>query len=112
MAKKGAAEVGLSFDNHKALLLFPKNLAPTRPDLLPSSIGLRSNTFEDIKLRGMEVVGAPIGAAEFCSAFVNTTLDNMLQHSESLLKLHPQSASKFLRDVCALLLPICLRFVT
>jgi hypothetical protein len=50
----------------------------------------------------MEIVGAPVGAADFCSAFVKTTLDKMLQHSESLLKLHPQSASKLLRDcVCA-----------
>ena len=102
LAKKGAAKIGLSLDNPKALLLFPNNMTPTLTDLLPPSIGLRSNTFESVKLRGLEIVGAPVGAPDFCSTFVNAALDKMLQHSASLLKLHPQSATKLLRDcVCA-----------
>ncbi len=102
IARKGAAKVGLSFENSRALLLLPKDMLPKRTDFFPAGIGLRSNTFEDIKLRGMEIVGAPVGATDFCSAFVTSTLDKMLQHSESLLKLHPQSATKLLRDcVCA-----------
>jgi hypothetical protein len=52
----GASDVGLSFANHKALLLLPKGLSLKRPDLLPTGLGLRSNTFEDSKLRGMEIV--------------------------------------------------------
>ena len=99
---EGAADVGLSFANHKAVLLLPKDLFLTRTDLLPSSIALRSNTFEDSTLRGIEIVGAPVGSADFCATFVTTALDNMLHHSESLLKLHPQAATKLLKDcVCA-----------
>jgi Reverse transcriptase (RNA-dependent DNA polymerase) len=102
LMNKGASKVGLSFENSKALLLLPKDNRFTRTDWLPSGIGLRSNTFVDPKLRGMEIVGAPVGSADFCSNFVTTTLDTMLRHSESLLKLHPQSATKLLKDcVCA-----------
>ena len=93
---KGAANVGLSFANHKALLLLPKDLQLTRTDLLPAGLTLRSNTFEDPKLRGMEIVGAPVGSVDFCTTFVKTTLA-MLYHSESLLKLHPQAAKKLLK---------------
>jgi len=43
---------------------------------------------------------------DFCS-----TLDKMLQHSESLPKLHPQSATKLLRD-CVCAAPIWHKFAT
>jgi hypothetical protein len=97
----GAADVGLSFANHKALLLLPKGLSLKRPDLLPTGLGLRSNTFEDSKLRGIEIVGAPVGSFDFCTS-LESTLATMLHQSESLLQLHPQAATKLLRDcVCA-----------
>ena len=35
----------------------------------------------------MEIVGAPVGAPEFCSAFVEKTLKRMLRESETLVKL-------------------------
>ena len=50
----------------------------------------------------MEIVGAPVGAPEFCTAFVEKTLKRMLRESETLVKLHPECATKILKDcVCA-----------
>ena len=94
-------KVGLSFKNDKAQVLLPKNWQP-RPELLPPGIAVLSNTSEDPKLRGMEIVGAPVGAPEFCTAFAEKTLKRMLRESETLVKLHPQCATKILKDcVCA-----------
>ena len=94
-------EVGLSFVNDKGQVLLPKNWQP-RADLLPPGLLVLSNTFEDPKLRGMEVVGAPIGPPEFCSAFVSKELMRMLRESEDLIELHPQCATKILKDcLCA-----------
>ena len=96
-------KVELSFTNDKAQVLLPKNWQP-RPDLLPPGIAILSNTLEDPKLRGMEVVGAPVGAPEFCSAFVEKTWKRMLRESETLAQMHPQCATKLLKDcVCAAL---------
>ena len=96
-----ARKVGLSFTNDKAQVLLPKDWVP-KPELLPPGIVILSNTSDDPKLRGMEIVGAPVGAPEFCSAFVAKTLNQMLRESESLVKLHPQCATKLLKDcVCA-----------
>src|SRR5690349_18419342 len=53
---------------------FPKTGCP--------GIVILSNTSDDPKLRGMEIVGAPVGAPEFCSAFVAKTLNQMLRESE------------------------------
>ena len=94
-------KVGLSFTNDKAQVLLPKNWQP-KPELLPPGIAVLSNTSKDPKLRGMEIVGAPVVAPEFCSAFVQKTLKAMLRESETLVKLHPQCATKLLKDcVCA-----------
>ena len=49
-------------------------------------------------MRGMEIVGAPVGAPAFCEDFVKRTLEFMLRQSEELLKLHPQCATKILKD--------------
>jgi hypothetical protein len=65
----GAKQLGLSFANQKALLLLPKDMRFTCSDLLPTGLALRSNTFEDPKLRGVEIVGSPVGSADFCAAF-------------------------------------------
>ena len=75
---KGAANLGLSFTNDKAQLLLPKDWIPSNGSL-PSGIELRSNTFEDVKLRGIEVVGCPVGSPDFCARFVQKNLDTMLQ---------------------------------
>jgi hypothetical protein len=99
---EGGAKVGLSFSNDKALLLLPKDMSLSCADIFPPGIALRSNTFEESKLRGIEIVGAPIGSPDFCAAFVRKTLAKMLHQSESLLKLHPQSATKLLRDCVSL----------
>ena len=94
-------KVGLSFINDKAQVLLPKNWVP-KPELLPPGVVILSNTSDDPKLRGMEIVGAPVGAPEFCTAFVAKTLKRMLNQSESLADLHPQCATKLLKDcVCA-----------
>src|SRR4028118_1654826 len=50
----------------------------------------------------MQIVGAPVGPHEFCSAYVEKELKRMLRESESLIQLHPQCATKILRDcLCA-----------
>jgi hypothetical protein len=70
-------------------------------DSLPAGLRVRSNTFSDPTLRGLEIVGAPVGSHDFCTSFVRTTLNDMLAHAESLVDLHPQCATKILRDcVC------------
>ena len=98
LVNRGAGKVGLSFDNDKAMLLLPKDWVQTDDALLPPGLTVRSNTFADPSLRGIEVVGAPVGSADFCSTFVQTTLNEMLLDAESLLELHPQCATKILRD--------------
>jgi hypothetical protein len=115
LVNKGAGRVGLSFANDKAQLLLPKDW--TLADVsLPIGLAVRSNTFEDPGLRGMQVVGTPVGSADFCSTFVQTTLNDMLVDAESLLELHPQCATKILRDcVCpapAYLAQVCHPSVT
>ena len=100
-----AEKVGLSFVNDKAQLLYPKDMRATSDVALPPGISVRSNLFSNPALRGMEIVGAPIGSPEFCSAFVKKTLDKMLLQSELLLSLHPQCAIKLLRD-CVCTAPI------
>ena len=60
----------------------------------------------DHKLRGMEIVGAPVGAPDFCTAFVAKTLKRMLNQSESLADLYPLlkdyvcAAPAYLAQVC------------
>ena len=90
-------KVGLSFVNDKGQVLLPKNWVP-QVGLLPPGLLVLSNTFEDPKLRGMEIVGAPVGPPEFCSAYEEKELKRMLRESESLIQLHPQCATKILRD--------------
>ena len=70
--------VGLSFANDKRQVLLPKNWEP-QPNLLVPGIHVLSNTFEDFKRQGMEIVGAPIGSHAFCSHFVEQTLTHMLR---------------------------------
>ena len=60
---QGAAKIGLSITKRS---YFFRRIWLPRIDLLPPSIGLRSNTFENVKLRGMEIVGASVGAPDFC----------------------------------------------
>ncbi len=94
-------KVGLSFANDKAQFLLPKGWTPI-PDLLPAGVSVFSTTSADPKLQGMEIVGAPVGSDAFCRLFVEKTLDRMLRESEALVKLHPQCATKLLKDcVCA-----------
>ena len=99
--KAGAAKVGLSFENNKAQFLLPKDWIPTSMESFPAGLQLKSNTFADPRLRGMEVVGTPVGSTDFCTSFVRTTLDEMLTNADLLIDLHPQCATKILRDcVC------------
>ena len=76
----------------------PKDWVPTVVSSSQLELTVRSNTFADSILRGMEVVGSPVGSTDFCSTFVETTLSKMLDDAESLLALHPQCATKILRD--------------
>ena len=100
--EQGAGKIGLSFKNDKAQLLLPKDMVKSDRVCFPSGILLRSNTFADPALRGMEIVGTPVGSLDFCSRFVEKTIDKMLLDSESLMQLHPQCATKLLREcVCA-----------
>jgi hypothetical protein len=49
----------------------------------------------------MEIVGSPVGSADFCSSFVAKTINKMIDQSQSLLQLHPQCATKLIREcVC------------
>jgi hypothetical protein len=105
--EKGAAQVGLSFTNDKAQLLLPKDWHPIA-SLLPAELVIRSNTFADPKLRGLEIVGTAVGSPDYCEAFVSKTLNRMLVESESLLQLPPQCATQGLR----LHLDTWLKFVT
>ena len=66
--------------------------------VLPPAISVRSELLFNHVLCGMEIVGAPIGSVEFCTNFVKQTLDKMLLQSELLLLLHPQCATKLLKD--------------
>ena len=98
---KGAQRVGLTFTNDKAQLLYPKDWVPGDTTDLPAGLALRSNTFADSSLRGMEVVGSPVGSLDFCLNFIKSTLQEMLNNAASLVELHPQCATKLLRDcVC------------
>ena len=55
-----------------------------------------------MKLQGMEIVGSPVGSLDFCRGFVERTLEIMLRESKSLVDLHPQCATKILKEcVCA-----------
>ena len=78
-------------------MLLPKDWIP-KPDLLPPGIVVLSNTSEDPKLRGMEIVGAPVGAPEFCTSYVAYLLTRMLRESDTLVNLHPQCATKLLKE--------------
>lgn len=65
--------------------------------------GLRvvCDTDAAVDRQGIEVVGIPLGSTRFCTAFVNETLDSMVRNCESLTQLHPQCATKLLREsVC------------
>ena len=64
-----AEKVGLCFLNDKAQLLLPKDWVPGDADI-PLGIEVRSNTFESMKLQGMEIVGSPVGSLDYCRAFV------------------------------------------
>ena len=102
LINKGAAKVGLSFANDKAQVLLPKHWFPTTSgNILPAGLQVRSNTFDDPSVRGIEVVGAPVGSFDFCSNFVQNALNDMLRNAETLLQLHPQCATQLLREcVC------------
>lgn len=98
----GAKEVGLSFVNDKAQLLLPKDWELPGEGILPAGLVVRSNTLPNVGFRGMEIVGTPVGSSDYCKSFVKTTLNAMLRASEDLLQIHPQSATKLLKDcVCA-----------
>ena len=65
--QNGGGEVGISFQNDKGMLLLPKDWEPPDPMVVPGLV-LRSNTFADPSLQGMEIVGAPVGSVDFCSS--------------------------------------------
>jgi hypothetical protein len=90
------------FANDKAQLLLPKDWEIPGDGVLPPGLIIRSNTLLDSSVRGLEVVGTPIGSPDFCKSFVSRTLNAMLRASEELVMVHPQSAVKILKDcVCA-----------
>jgi len=63
---------------------------------------LRSNAFEATNFQGVEVVGAPVGSPDFCRLFVKKTLEAMMKESSTLTQLHPQCATRLLKEcVCA-----------
>src|SRR4051812_8967068 len=80
--KSGAEKLGLSFTNDKAQLLLPKGWVPTSlSSSLPSGVLLRSDTFTEPALKGMEIVGSPVGSPDFCSNFVAKTINKMIDQS-------------------------------
>ena len=97
----GAEQVGLSFTNHKALLLLPKDMVSVCADRLPSGIGIRSNTFENLNCV-LEFVGAPVGSLIFVlllSTKLWTRCCCTVRHSSSYTRKLPPS---YLRTVCVL----------
>ena len=69
---------------------------------LPADLRLFSDVDSLVSHQGMEVVGVPVGSTAFCSNIVQKTLKAMLVNSELLVELHPQCATKLLKDcVCA-----------
>ena len=74
--KEQSHKVGLFFVNDKGQALLPKDWVP-KPELLSPGLLVLSNTFEDPKLRGIKIVGAPVGPPEFCSPFVEKELTRM-----------------------------------
>ena len=70
--------------------------------MIKSDIALLSNTHEELRLRGMVIVGTPVGSFDFCQWFVKKNLSTMMQESQTLKDLHPQCAVKLLKEcVCA-----------
>ena len=90
-----AEKVGLTFNNYEAQLLRPSGW--TRPDVgvLPN-LDIRTDTCVDVEMQGMEIVGCLVGLDDFCKRYVRSTLKSMLDHSSSLLSIHPQAAVKTL----------------
>ena len=92
-----AAKVGLSFENDKAQLLFPKGwLPPEDRSLLPHSLDFRSDVLEDITKQGMEVVGCPVGSKAFCTSFVRKKTTTIMTQAKDLTLLNPQVAKRLL----------------
>src|ERR1043165_7632026 len=79
-------------------LLLPKDWAPPSGPVIKSDIALLSNTHEELRLRGMVIVGTPVGSFDFCQWFVKKNLSTMMQESQTLKDLHPQCAVKLLKE--------------
>lgn len=55
--EKEASKVGLTFVNDKAMLLLPRDWSPTHQvEVLNRNLRLRSDTFSNLSVQGMEVV--------------------------------------------------------
>jgi hypothetical protein len=97
-----AEKVGLSFENDKGTLLLPPGWPP--PDdrtQLSAMLDVRSDVSADVHAQGMEIVGCPVGSERFCKNFVKNNLKAMLKNTDELTQLHPQAASKIVRECLA-----------
>jgi len=97
-------KLGLTFLTDKEELLLPRDWT-LREEFLPAGLrkeSVRSNTFEDTKLQGMEIVGAPVGSVAFCKKYVKNAVKKIIAESNTLADLHPQCATKLLKEcICA-----------
>ena len=69
----------------------------TRPDVgvLPD-LDIRTVMCVDVEMQRLEIVGCPVGSDDFCKRYVSSTLKSMLDHSSSLISIHPPAAAKIL----------------
>lgn len=99
LLRTGGRKLGVSFDNNKAQCLLPPGW--NQDDIQLPGLKIYSNLAPSIVNQGMEVVGVPVGSPIYCLGFINKTLDKIVHNCESLIKLHPQCATKLLREsVC------------
>ena len=98
--REGGKRLGVSFDNDKAQCLLPQGWC--QADVNLPGIKIYSDKAPSLAEQGIEVVGVPVGSQAYCSRTINKKIDEMLSNCESLTQLHPQSATKLLREsVCA-----------
>ena len=98
--REGGKRLGVSFDNDKAQCLLPQGWL--QGDVNLPGIKIYSDKAPSLAEQGIEVVGVPVGSSAYCSRSINKKIDEMLSNCESLTQLHPQSATKLLREsVCA-----------
>lgn len=99
LLRTGGRKLGVSFDNDKAQCLLPPGW--NQDDIQLPGLKIYSNLAPSIVNQGMEVVGVPVGSPIYCLGFIDKTLDKIVHNCESLIKLHPQCATKLLREsVC------------